>query len=331
MILIDLVYINSSGGLTLSNFLLEHISSNQKKIKFHILLDKRNSKFLKINKLKNTIISKSELSRYIFYYKNRDNFNSIFCFGNVPPPIKFKGKTFTYFHNEILLNSKNLNFSLFQTLLFKLKWLYIKHKNSNYTWIVQTEHIKSLLSKKLKVNSDLILKYPLFKDLNIIDEDKIENSFIYPTSNHPHKNNEVLLDAFKDAAFKTNKKIILTLTLNKIQIDDLPKNLEINFTGLIKHEELITHMKNSKFLIFPSLRESFGLPLIEGVQSKCKIITSNLNFVKELINPSYIFDPNSKSSISEVITLALTNEKHPKSFIKINNSIELIFNKLDNV
>ena len=200
--------------------------------------------------------------------------------------------------------------------MFKLKWFYIKNKNSNYTWIVQTEHIKSLLSKKLGVNSDSILKHPLFKDLNINDKVKIENSFIYPTSNHPHKNNEVLLDAFKDAASKTKKKIILTLTLNKIQIDDLPKNLEINFTGLIKHEELITHMKNSKFLIFPSLRESFGLPLIEGVQSKCKIITSNLNFVKELINPSYIFDPNSKSSISEVISLALTNKKTPKIIYK---------------
>ena len=90
-------------------------------------------------------------------------------------------------------------------------------------------------------------------------------------------------------------------------------------------------MKNTKFLIFPSLRESFGLPLIEGIQSNCTIIASNVNFVSELIIPSYIFDPESIRNISEVISLALSNKKHTKSSIKIKNSIDLIFNKLNNV
>ena len=91
------------------------------------------------------------------------------------------------------------------------------------------------------------------------------------------------------------------------------------------------YLKNTKFLIFPSLRESFGLPLIEGVQFNCKIITSDFNFVNELITPSYIFNPNNEKSISEVISLALSNKKHPKPSIKIKNSIDLIFNKLNNV
>ena len=79
------------------------------------------------------------------------------------------------------------------------------------------------------------------------------------------------------------------------------------------------------------MKESFGLPLIEGIQANCKILCSNLNFAYELISPSYFFNPNDEKSITDVILLALSNKNHPKSSIKIKNSIDLIFNKLNNV
>ena len=58
---------------------------------------------------------------------------------------------------------------------------------------------------------------------------------------------------------------------------------------------------------------------------------SNLNFAHELISSSYFFNPNEEKSITDVILLALSNKNHPKSSIKIKNSIGLIFNKLNNV
>lgn len=331
MILIDLIHINSPGGITLSKLLMDYIIENNIDSKVEILLDKRNFSLFDNYDLIKNIISKTEYSRYLFYKKNIKKFNSVFCFANVPPPFKSSPNTFIYFHNELLLNTKSLRLPIIKKLFFKLKWIYIKFRSFDYTWIVQTDHIKNLLSKKLGINSESILKYPLFQNHKIGDYKKIQNSFIYPTSNQPHKNNEILIDAFKEAASKTNEKIILTLTLNKIEIDDLPKNLDINFIGLVPQKELMGYLKNTKFLIFPSLRESFGLPLIEGVQFNCKIITSELNFVNELITPSYIFNPNNEKSISEVISLALLNKIHPKSTIKINNSIDLIFNKLNDV
>jgi len=332
MLLIDLIYINSPGGISLSRLLLDHIIKNNLEDNVELLIDNRNFKLFNDFRFKKTIISKTEYSRLFFYLKNKNRFKSIFCFANVPPPIKIETNVLIYFHNEILLNNKNLNFSLFKIYFFNLKWIYIKSRNSGgYTWIVQTDHIKSLLGKKLVVNSNSILKYPLFQNLKMNKCDKIENSFIYPTSDLPHKNNEVLLNAFKDAAYKTNKKIILTITIDKIEIADLPQNLHINFIGLIEHEELMDNMKKTKFLIFPSLRESFGLPLVEGIQANCKIITSNLNFVNELISPSYTFDPFDEKSITEAILLTLTKKRIPKSFIKINNSIDLIFKKLIDV
>ena len=233
MILIDFVYINSPGGLSLSKLLLDYIIERKIKSKIEVLVDKRNYKYFKNYKINLILISKSEFSRFNFYKKNKKRFESLLCFANVPPPLKIQVKTLIYFHNEILLNSNNLNFSLIKKIFFKLKWLYIKSQNSNYTWIVQTNHMKDLLGDKLKVNSNNILKYPIFKNQKIYTESKQNNTYIYPTSNEPHKNNHRVLNAFISAARKTDQKITLTLTIKKINIK-LPQNLKVNFLGLIK-------------------------------------------------------------------------------------------------
>ena len=146
-ILIDLVYINSPGGITLSKLLMDYILENKIESNVELLFDKRNFDLFNNHNLTKTTILKSEIARYFFYKKNIERFKSVLCFANVPPPFNVKANTYIYFHNEILLNSKSLRFSVIKKLFFKLKWIYIKSRNFNYYWIVQTDHIKSLLSK----------------------------------------------------------------------------------------------------------------------------------------------------------------------------------------
>ena len=188
----------------------------------------------------------------------------------------------------------------------------------------------TLLLKKLNKTENDVEVNPIFQEGKITKTKKKPFTFIYPSSINPHKNNFKLLNAFVEAARKTTKEIELFITIDKVKLD-VPKNLKINFLGLIDHIELLSHLKKVEFLIFPSLRESFGLPLIEGIQANCKILSSNLNFATELINPTYIFDPYNEKSITDVILLALSNKKHPKSSIKIKNSINSIFKELINV
>ena len=330
MTLIDLVYINSPGGITISKLLLDNIIENKKQEKYKLLLDRRNSIYFKNYPIKKSIISKTEFSRFFFYKRNSQSFKSILCFANVPPPNRTGVKTFIYFHNEILLNQHGLNFSRINKLIFKIKWIYIKHINSNFTWFVQTQHMRELLIEKLNNSKSVVEVYPIFNEKTICSKKKKPLTFIYPSSNNPHKNNFRFLNAFVRAAKKTSKEIELYITIEKLNLD-IPKNLKINFLGLIDHNELLSNLKKVEFLIFPSLRESFGLPLIEGIQANCKILCSNLNFAHELIYPSYFFNPNDEKCITDVILLALSNKNHPKSSIKIKNSIGLIFNRLKNV
>ena len=335
MILIDLVYINSAGGVTMSSEVLKKIRKKHLEKKFEILVDERNHNYFRNKTIKTIVIKKSELSRYIFYKKNINNYKSIFCFANVPPPNKVSKKIFIFFHNELLLQTKNINLSFLKKLFFRIKKLYIKNRNNNYNWIVQTNHMKKLLIKELKIKEHNIYKYPFYSEIKM-PKNKIDSStFIYPSSNHPHKNNTTLIKAFMLAASKTEVKLELKITINesdlKIKKRDFPSNLNVEFLGVMSHTKLLNVLNKTKFLIFASLRESFGLPLLEGIQAGCLILAPRLNYVKELIIPSYLFNPYDEREISDVILLALNDAKSKAPSIKIKNSLDLIFNMLVDV
>ena len=55
------------------------------------------------------------------------------------------------------------------------------------------------------------------------------------------------------------------------------------------------------FLIFPSLNESLGLPLIEANLYKLPIIASDLDYVYDVCEPSLTFDPYSEEDIFKKI------------------------------
>ena len=332
MILIDLTYINSPGGITLSKEILHQIFIKKLENKIEILLDKRNDKFFETKELKKTVIKKREFDRYFFYKKNRKKYKSILCFANVPPPIKTSIKVYIYFHNELILDATNVNLPFFRAFIFSIKKFYIKNRDNDYNWIVQTDHIKDLLSEKLEIKGSKIDKHPIYSEKEVLVQKTDSNSFIFPSSNNPHKNNNLLLEAFILAAGKTDQQLKLRITIKESEINidknSYPANLKVEYLGIINHNKLLKIYESSKFLIFPSLRESFGLPLIEGIQAGCIILAPKLNYVSELISPAYSFDANNLNSISESILESINNKKHPLQLIKINSHVDEIFKRI---
>ena len=63
----------------------------------------------------------------------------------------------------------------------------------------------------------------------------------------------------------------------------------------------MSHYKVSGALIFPSLRESFGLPLVEATKLKVPILASELDFVYDVCQPAETFDPKSPRSIARAV------------------------------
>ena len=327
MILIDSLYLNSFGGETILKLFLNQFKNT--KIDLFILIDSRLPPFylnlIEPNNYK--VINASHFNRKRFYLENKDKFSSILCLANLPPPIFINVKTTIYFHNLLLLHPFSHSIRFKNRLVNYFKFSYIKHHNHNdYIWVVQTQYICKLLRDSLKINSEQVFIYPIFKEkFKLSRTKKTTNNFVYVSSGVSHKNHNRLLKAFIEAANKTDKEINLHLTLDKEELSFIkkyPKNLNIVMHGTLSEDGVNRLYNFNEFLIYPSLVESFGLPLIEATIHGCKVIASDLPYVHEIIKPSFTFDPYSAQSISNAILKAVERSNLPETKILVENKLD---------
>ena len=330
MTLIDAVYINSFGGKTILELILGKLINSR--TSYHIIFDSRlESKYLDIlNNKDYTIIFSNHKNRKNFYLKNINRFSSILCLSNIPPPIHTLVKTSVFFHNSLLLNPLNHQISFKNRLINLLKFSYIKYYNQNdYNWLVQTRYIDKLLQTHLKINPKNIFIYPIIKEESeSFNSKKSPNNFVYVSSRVSHKNHIRLLNAFIVVANKTIKGMKLHLTLNKEELfkKKYPNNLKVEFHGTLSRDSVNELYNSCEFAIYPSLVESFGLPLIEAANHGCKVIASDLQYVHEIIKPSLTFDPYSIESISSAILKAIDTDNLPETNVLVENKLNNFVN-----
>lgn len=148
MILLDAVYINDSGGLVLLNYLIRIVQ--ERKLNIFYLLDSRTKDyFSNIEQERVKFINNSHVERSNFYSKNKNKFQSVLCFGNVPPPLRLKAKVFVYFHQKLFLEIPN-EFNLKGKLVYKIKQLYLNfYKNNCDKWLVQSKLMQKTICFKI--------------------------------------------------------------------------------------------------------------------------------------------------------------------------------------
>ena len=334
MTLIDAIYIHDLGGKLLLQYFIDELDKKHLK-GFYFLLDER----IKLKNIPHNFqfLKASERNRKIFYFKNERKFSKIFCFSNVPPPYKTKIETYIYFHNDLILDTRKTKFNIKTKLIFLLKRFYIKWLNDKkFKWIVQTEYLKIKLGNAFRIKTKNIYVLPFYFDkFEKKSLEKTSNSFLYVSGFLPHKNHLNLIKAFIKASSVFKNKIYLNVTLktNDFKVlmapfKFLPSNLIIKNLGQLDREQIeIAYGKNEN-LIFPSLKESFGLPLIEATLKGLNVICSNLENVKDVVEPSFTFNPTAVDDISNSIikTLTLKDIKKPKlnSFNMIDDLIKLL-------
>jgi glycosyltransferase involved in cell wall biosynthesis len=331
MILIDALYVNNGGGKILLDYLTSELfKKNTDNIYF--LFDKRVKEGYKNLAFKNKIFLKPSLiQRHIFYLNNKNKFSKIFAFGNIPPTVKMKCEVITYFQNVILLENgyKNIKLEL-KKIVFKL------FRNYTNYWFVQTDSVKNLLEKN-KINKKKIRVYPFFKKIELnIDINKTQScKFLYVSSGEEHKNHKNLFLAFQEfnkeiptaeliVTISNNYKDLITLINNYKKSD-----ININNINNISHQDLLKKYNEIDFVIYPSLKESFGLGLIEAAQFNLPIIASDLEYVYDVIDPVEVFNPHDIQSI--LISLRKYKTYYTKkSEIKVENKLNIIINEILN-
>ena len=327
MILIDSIYIHNGGGKNILDNLCSKIQEIGLDSNFFLLLDSRYTGEVRFKNFQK--IHPHEINRLKFYRQNKYSFNRVICLSNVPPPLKIDKKVDIYFHNDLFINPLKNRLKLFNKLKLLIKRYYIQYRNrSNYVWNVQTNLMKKKIKNEFKIVEDKINVFPIFDEYYSQKSKKNRKNFLYVSNFSEHKNHWLLFKAFQDVSNKINYEISLELTLPKKVFANsfyskavLNKNLKIINHGVLNKFDLSNLYSKSRFLIFPSLNESFGLPLIEAVMNDCFVLSSNKDYVYEIIDPTLTFDPNSIESISSVIYEALNSDILKESKLIIENKI----------
>ncbi len=85
----------------------------------------------------------------------------------------------------------------------------------------------------------------------------------------------------------------------------------------LDNENLVKLYNSSEALLFPSLYEGFGMPIIEAMASGTPVITSNLWSMKELAEGyGILVDPNDPIDIAEKTCKLLSSESLRKELIQ---------------
>jgi glycosyltransferase involved in cell wall biosynthesis len=134
--------------------------------------------------------------------------------------------------------------------------------------------------------------------------------FLYPANGWPHKNHLALISGFSLYKKSFNTPLHLVLIGSGLQGSAAIRNLishynvqeYVHILGYVVNEDLPKLYKNAKALVFPSLFEGFGIPLLEAMAMGCPIIASNTTSIPEVAgDAAYFFDPKNIQSICDAM------------------------------
>ncbi|UBB90959.1 glycosyltransferase [Candidatus Kaistella beijingensis] len=339
MILIDSVFVHNGGGKVLLNYLMAELSK-QTLHQICFLFDSRMKS--EINKIEGSeyFFADGFKDRCKFYDQHGNRFRKIFCLGNIAPHKKQRGFVINYLHSSLYLTANLQKGILGNISMFAKKVVFNKLRGNVDLWMVQTEVMKRMLTESKNVKNDKILVIPFYKSLfslygeeSLSTTKRIKDTFLFPSIPSAHKNHDRLIEAFCKA-YDLNKKGELQLTIGSQYPEFYQKIKELNEKGYpitdlgyLDRPSLSKHFAAAEFVINPSLRESFGLILIEGCEFGNKIISCDEPYVGEICKPSLNFNAHDANDISRAITTAMETEL-PESKLLIQNEMEKLVEKI---
>ena len=78
-------------------------------------------------------------------------------------------------------------------------------------------------------------------------------------------------------------------------------SLKVANAGELSHQDVLLLYMKANAAIYPSTFESFGLPLIEARQAGLPVLASEMDYVRDVLDPEQSFDPESAISIARAV------------------------------
>ncbi len=194
-----------------------------------------------------------------------------------------------------------------------------------------SEYEKQVIAEKLPFSRDhLHVVYngvnPVFRLIdqaylkdNISEKYKLpENFYLFFGNTAPKKNTERLILGYAAACLEYPGLGDLVITdyseelIHKLLHEPkyLPVLRKICVLGHIPHEEIPVFYNLAKIFLYPSIRESFGMPIIEAMACGTPVITSNTSSMPEVAaDAAELIDPFSIEEITMAILKLDSNTK----------------------
>jgi glycosyltransferase involved in cell wall biosynthesis len=142
-----------------------------------------------------------------------------------------------------------------------------------------------------------------------------------------HKNFERLIETFIRLCKSLDEEVHL-LIAGRIGSESLRRSLEerltresmidrVKFLGFVSGEELAALYRQAELLVFPSVEETFGFPLIEAMASGLPVVTSNRSAMPEICgDAAQYFDPLDIDDMTQTIERVLIDPSLRDSLTK---------------
>jgi glycosyltransferase involved in cell wall biosynthesis len=134
-------------------------------------------------------------------------------------------------------------------------------------------------------------------------DEEPEPMVLYPARPWPHKNHPRLFEAFARIR-ETRPQLRLVLTGGGLErLEPLPDGVES--LGSVEPEHLASLYRRAACLVYPSLYEGFGLPVLEAMACGCPVAASNAGAIPEVAgDAAVLFDPNDVDAMANAMVEA---------------------------
>jgi glycosyltransferase involved in cell wall biosynthesis len=166
-------------------------------------------------------------------------------------------------------------------------------KNNSDDFYVQLPFLKQQLIDQHHINPKQIHVSSTYQFTSLKNPEAIttrKGYYIYPATPFHYKNHHMILGALKLLPESIKRNIVIEFTFDandnaysiKLSNIVIENQLPVKFIGSLDHESLIEKY-NSYTLLYPSLLESLGFPLIEAKSIYSPIMAIDLSYSREAL------------------------------------------------
>ena len=286
------------------------------------------TKIITPHKFVNNFIWRSILSAYDINKKNVEIFHGL----SNEIPVGLKTKSIVTIHDLLFIKYPQF-YNYFDRKIYDLKSRYAC-KNSNMIIAVSNRTKYDIIKyygidpEKIKViyqscddefknkSSNLLLNYNYKNKLTkpyfifVGGTEKRKNLIFLLKVLKAQRNLNIICVGKKDSNYDNIKNYI-----NQNKIDN-----QINFIKAKTTKDLASLYKNSLGLIYPSIDEGFGIPIIEAMNCSIPVITPKNEICKEIGGKySFYFTQNNIKSILDQLNYIINNKEEVKLRVLKNN------------